>query len=92
MSPRRVRVSMHYKIVPPLQKAEVTGVVGAARSGCLAIEKLSVSTVWWEKSVGRCPAAGSCSRTCAGRKLCLAFKGFLQRPRNKLHALVIALV
>ena len=31
MSPRRVRVSMHYKSVPPLQKAEVTGVVGAAR-------------------------------------------------------------
>jgi hypothetical protein len=60
MSPRRVRVSMHYKIVPPLQKAEVTGVVGAARSGCLAIEKLSVSTfrLWWEESVGRCPAAG----------------------------------
>jgi hypothetical protein len=60
MSPRRVRVSMHYKSVPPLQKAEVTGVVGAARSGCLAIEKLSVSTfrLWWEESVGRCPAAG----------------------------------
>jgi hypothetical protein len=31
MSPSRVRVSMHYMSVPPLQKAEVTG-VGAARA------------------------------------------------------------
>jgi hypothetical protein len=59
MSPRRVRVSMHHKSVPPLQKAEVTDVVGAARSGCLAIDKRNVSTVWWEESVGRCPAAGA---------------------------------
>ena len=41
---------MHYKSVPRLQKAEVTGVVGAARAvWLLAIEKLSVSTVWWEE-------------------------------------------
>jgi hypothetical protein len=58
MSPGESEFQCIIKSVPPLQKAEVTGVVGAARSGCLAIEKLSVSTVWWEESVGRCPAAG----------------------------------
>jgi hypothetical protein len=84
MSPRRVRVPMHYKSVPPLQKAEVTGVVGAARVVWLLSNGKTerFDCVVGRGVLGGARRRGRCHRACACRKLCLAFKGLLKRPRN----------
>jgi hypothetical protein len=67
MSPSRVRVSMHYMSVPPLQKAEVSG-VGAARGVWLLSNR---KTERFDCVVGRGVLGGARRRGRAPR-LCLS--------------------